>query len=122
MVKNRYALDENDKLVDVQTVTEQDRKYFTCIGCGSPMRPVLGDVVGRHFRHKVDADCNGETYLHRLGKKVFEETYKYCLEHNQPFEVSFNQYKICTFCPQQGPCSVSTFTTMRHDLGHCSKT
>lgn len=116
MVKHRYAVDENDNLVDIKTLTEKDRKNFSCVGCNATVRPVLGDVVGHHFRHKADADCNGETYLHRLGKKVFEETYRHCLEDHKPFEIAFNQYKTCSYCSQQGPCSVGSFDTVRYDL------
>jgi competence CoiA-like predicted nuclease len=69
-IKYRYALDEDHQVVDVEDLTEADRKDYECIACGHVLRPVMGEIRHKHFRHQVEADveCSGETYLHRLGK------------------------------------------------------
>ncbi|MCB0413378.1 MAG: hypothetical protein KDD50_03535 [Bdellovibrionales bacterium] len=46
-----------------------------CLGCGQLMRPVCGAIRVRHWRHKVDCDCDhwweNETEWHREWKGYF---------------------------------------------------
>lgn len=116
MIKHRFALNTKHQVVDINDLTVGDRTDYICIGCKGALRPVIGKVRKKHFRHKTEDACSIETYLHNLGKLTFENTYRYCLEHKQPFDISFKQYKFCISCPQQGPCAIGTFDTVNHDL------
>jgi len=116
MIRNRFALDDNNQIIDIQNLTIYDRKNYICLGCKDILRPVLGAAREKHFRHKVGAECNGETYLHILGKRLFEHTYRSCLKNCQPFEICFKQYKVCTFCHLQGPCTIGNFNLIKYDL------
>jgi len=80
-VKFLFAFDENQNLVNVNDLSkEQKRKTkYTCIGCNSELVPALGEIKKKHFRHKHIV-CSGETYLHKLAKEVFYQTYNSCLE------------------------------------------
>jgi hypothetical protein len=57
---------------------------------------VNGKIHRPHFAHKTQAECNGETYLHQLGKRAFVETYKKCLEEGRPFTISVPTPRRCT--------------------------
>ncbi len=102
-IKYRYALDELGNVVDVFALTEEDRKDYICLGCERTLRPTLGNVRSRHFRHKAVGDCSLETYLHRMGIVLFQETYQDCLYQNIPFSLETNQEEVCHAC-QEGPC------------------
>ena len=56
---------------------------------------VLSKIKKPHFAHKTVLECNGETYLHRLGKRAFFETYQKCLAENEPFYITFHVPKKC---------------------------
>lgn len=97
MIKYRYALNENGNTVCADeiagaAVTEK----FTCLGCeGLLIAKVNGEKVRPHFAHKVQAECNGETYLHKLGKAAFFEIYTKCLRAGEPFKIHLSATKIC---------------------------
>ena len=69
-VKYRFAKDENGNLVDANEFdpSERSSRKCYCISCGEVLIPVLGKIRKRHFRHEADKLCNGESYLHELGK------------------------------------------------------
>lgn len=67
-----YACNEEGKLVNIAEVDKNHHGKFTCLNCGQPMSPVLGDKREHHFRHTAGNSCNGETYLHKLGKKIIK--------------------------------------------------
>lgn len=98
MVQYRYALNSGDKLVIADELRGQtNEEELRCISCN---RPVIAKVNGKihrpHFAHKTQGECNEETYLHRLGKRVFEETYKKCLAEKRPFVISIPTPSQCT--------------------------
>lgn len=92
-----FAFDENQNLVDVNDLEREQRRktIYTCIGCNTELIPALGKIKKKHFRHKHIA-CSGETYLHKLAKEIFYQTYKSCLENNVPFEIEIEQVYRCT--------------------------
>lgn len=105
-IKCRYALDRDGSVVDVFTLTDEDRRDYLCLSCGEILRPVLGKKRRKHFRHNVDVDCSAETYLHGLGKALFRQHYQRCLDHNEPFEVEFLRPRVCIHCDTYGPCEL----------------
>lgn len=74
-VKFRFAKDEDGNLVDANEFDPSERKNRKCycLSCGDPLIPVLGHIRKRHFRHEADKPCNGETYLHVLGKMMLKK-------------------------------------------------
>lgn len=83
-IKYQYSLDENGELVNIKSLTSENRYLHTyrCLGCGNTLLPrAIGSVKRRpHFYHKEQIDCSGETYLHKLGKRIIRERF-YNSEH-----------------------------------------
>ena len=106
-IKYRYALDEGQRVVDVEELTEADRKDYECLACSHTVRPVMGKLRRKHFRHQVDVGCSEETYLHRLGKLIFQQVYQRCLDAGRPFEIEISRQRLCTSCETLAPCEIS---------------
>jgi hypothetical protein len=97
VVQYRYAFDSNGTVVtaDFLAGTEITGTY-SCISCDQPLiARVNGKIQRPHFGHKAQVECNGETYLHRLAKRVFQETYSHCLKTCTPFTITFTTPRIC---------------------------
>ena len=105
-VKYRYALDENQCVIEISSDSVIKSKDYVCVSCGKILRPVKGPIRKKHFRHKVHVDCSSETYLHNLAKLVFKQTYDECLDNNRPYIFEYKVPKCCDFCPDNGPCIV----------------
>lgn len=103
-IKYRYALSISGRVVDVFTLTPSDRRDYTCIACGRPLRPVMGEIRQKHFRHKEEVVCSSETYLHKLGKMLFYQVYQECLATKTPFEIEYGRPRACVACSDYGPC------------------
>ncbi len=114
-IKYRYALDVDGTVAYVNQLAPQDRRDYECLSCRQPLRPVLGSIRQKHFRHQVDIDCSEETYLHRLGKTLFRQTYQSCLDRDEPFVLEYYQPKVCTYCEKHGPCQLPP-VLVRYDL------
>lgn len=102
----RYATMQSGNVVDIHDISPDDdtsrhQDYFG-VSCGHKMIPVMGTSRAWHFRHAVDIQCSKETDLHDLGKRVFYQVYKTCLDENKPFEIRFPVKKFCTFCKDTG--------------------
>ncbi len=90
MVRYQHALDGYGKTVSARSIagTETSGVRYTCLGCANDLvARVNGQQHQPHFAHKIQVECSGETYLHRLAKQVFFETYQNCLVHETPFEI-----------------------------------
>jgi hypothetical protein len=74
-VKYRYSKDKNDgggEIVCIDDLTIENRhsrKYY-CLSCRNEMMAYLRGKKTRHFHHKADCECNFETYLHLLAKRL----------------------------------------------------
>lgn len=97
MSKYKYASNSCNLVIFADDIAGKHvHESYTCIGCGNPMiARVNGELRKPHFAHKTQIECNGETYLHKLGKQVFFETYKKCLDSGEPFNITLNASKIC---------------------------
>ncbi len=103
-IKYRYAQNQHTEVVDINNLNaKNDRADYICLGCGGILRPAFGTKRKSHFRHKVAQECSPETYLHKMGIKLFYSTYLDCLEKKIPFHIDIPQKNICTTC-QEGPC------------------
>lgn len=96
MARYQYAKDQHGQIVKAVDLVGQSAGKCICIGCDNPLiAKVNGKIKKPHFAHKTVLECNGETYLHRLGKRAFLETYQKCLAENEPFYISFYVPKKC---------------------------
>lgn len=90
MVRYQHALDSYGKTVSAKSIagTETSGVRFICLGCNNDLvARVNGQQHQPHFAHKIQVECDGETYLHRLAKQVFFETYQNCLDQETPFQI-----------------------------------
>lgn len=97
MVKYRYALDSNGEIVSAESlVGTTSRCTYTCVSCERELiARVNGTIQRPHFGHKSVIECNGETYLHRLAKKAFVETFQKCQREGVPFTIRFDAPRVC---------------------------
>lgn len=89
MIRHHIAKNKEGVTVDIQDVSEQNRKEgYYCVVCGNEMIPVLGNEREHHFRHKEKGECNGETYLHWYAKyhikKVFDNSKEFYISYKVP--------------------------------------
>lgn len=97
-IKYRYAINDDNELVDVSNLNrnELNGQKFYSIDFHSELIPKLGDKVSKHFAHKGDSEGNNESYLHALGKKVFADGYQKCLDDKTPFILTYIVEHKCT--------------------------
>lgn len=97
MAKYKFAKQSDGRIISANDIANKPvTDTYTCLGCGNLLTAkVNGEHKQPHFAHKVKIECNGETYLHNLGKTVFFETYKRCLENNDPFYITLEAEKKC---------------------------
>lgn len=100
MQKYRYALDSENKLVDVEILTKiNHEKFYKCISCGEPLISKLGNVRIKHFCHKKENNsCSYETYLHRASKFKLYKYIKDNIDNNKPLLIELEQEIICSKC------------------------
>lgn len=95
-IKYQYAYDENQHLISIAEVTKENRNQhqYVCIGCGNPLLPrAIGSKCRRpHFYHKQMVDCSGETYLHKLTKRIFKERF----DKAEHFEITYPVTRECS--------------------------
>ena len=102
-IKYRYAIDADSSIVDVTELTPDDRGEYLCLGCDMTVIPVLGKVRRKHFRHQTIHECSSETYLHKMGKLLFQKRYEQCLGNSIPYEIKYSVPVFCNHC-QHGDC------------------
>ena len=98
MIKYRYAYNSDGQIVCIDSIVRQIGKHkekYYCLCCEKELIPRLGNIKQHHFKHKEPVTCSGESYLHILGKKVFYNEFKYCLENKKPFFIELYQQRIC---------------------------
>lgn len=94
----RYALDCEARLLAIEELTPGDRHSrapFECVGCGRELLAKLGPILTHHFAHRAPEVCHGETYRHKLAKRVFFETYARCLAERLPYRLSLVRPRTC---------------------------
>ena len=93
-IKYHFAL-EGEKVVPIEEVDKETRHLhsYRCIGCGAEMRPRQGSKNTWHFAHKGDDEhCGGETYLHKLAKRLIKEKF----ETPDPFSIKYHRIGTCS--------------------------
>lgn len=94
MILYHNAFNEAGDIVEIKNITHVNRSsmQFFCIGCEGEMEAVLGKVKQHHFRHKSIGNCNPETYLHRLAKRII----KHKFDTQPDFYVKYYAQNECT--------------------------
>ncbi len=57
-----------------------------------------GETQQPHFAHKFNSKCSPETYLHKLGKRLFKQAYDSFLADSQAFLLSIPHPSRCNRC------------------------
>lgn len=76
-IKYSYCVDEGGDLIhinDLTDATRHARKLF-CMQCGQEMVANLGKKKTWYFSHKAETACDGESYLHKLAKRLIREKF-----------------------------------------------
>lgn len=107
MILHHIAKNKEGVTVDIQDVSEQNRKEgYYCVVCGNEMIPVLGNEREHHFRHKEDCNCNPETYLHKYAKyyikKLFDNSREFYISCEVPERCC--KYNICEYRKDNYQC------------------
>ena len=97
-MKNLYALNNSKDLINILDVDKTKGEKYFCLQCGDELIARKGDINKHHFSHKNKIDCNYETYLHKLGKLVFYNTYNDCILNKKPFYIDFETKRNCNTC------------------------
>lgn len=108
---HHYAYNEDGQLVFLrrEIKTKIPRKDYFCIDCGEVMRPVQGEIKEWHFRHKNEnPQCSKESYLHKLGKRVFKERF----DNSEEFIVGYHR-QLC--CPNFNRCKICSINCLNDD-------
>jgi len=107
MLKYQNALDKNDNIIHISSITTVNKKTlspFRCVGCHSELIPALGDIREHHFKHKSNSQCNFETYLHMAAKLAVYSGLKKASEENGEYWVIVTQSVNCPKNYQKGAC------------------
>jgi len=106
IIKYQYAENLSGKLVHINEVNRNDsiEEKYVCIDCKNELIPRLGNIRTHHFSHKNDFNnCSKETYLHKLGKKIFYETYLQCIDDEIPFFITTSLFNSISYvCKYNG--------------------
>ncbi|MCP4672955.1 MAG: hypothetical protein GY857_16805 [Desulfobacula sp.] len=114
IIKYQYALNKQGIPINVAQLTDENRQEYICPGCYNVLIPILGKIRQKHFRHKTILKCSFETYLHQIGKLLFEKTYKTALAQKIPYTITYFVPRKCNAC-QHSLCEIPQ-TTKTWDL------
>lgn len=71
-LKVPYGLDHSGRLISPFEAIKDGRQYF-CPGCKSSLILKQGEQKTWHFAHKAEANCSGETILHKTAKQLIKQ-------------------------------------------------
>ena len=115
-VKYKYAF-ANNLVIDIDSDLATQGRDYKCISCGEPMGAYKGVKQVHHFRHRKECiNCLHETYLHKLAKYFFQQTYNNCLTNNIPYFIEYRVPANCHACKEHGPCCFENFSSKKVDL------
>ena len=101
-VKYKYACTEEDVLVCIDDILPEQRKShkYYCLSCGHELLPraLKSEKRSRHFYHKEEVECSGETYLHKLAKKLIKAKF----DSRHPFSIKYPRTIEC----EQDSCNL----------------
>lgn len=116
-IRYSFAEDATGKMVKIDDAVRG--ASYRCPQCGQEMIPKLGEVNAHHFAHKSECACSGESYLHKIAKLKFKETFdrasKFVLEYRMPVRCPNHKNKqTCVFADEE--CNSFDPTIRKLDL------
>lgn len=68
-----WALHSSGRMIHINDSARGKKCNCVCPDCGGAVIARQGEVNAWCFSHAVDANCNGESVLHRVAKQIFED-------------------------------------------------
>lgn len=111
-IRYSYSVNEEGELVHIKSLTDATRHVHRlyCLQCGQEMVAKLGTKKVWHFSHKAEIACDGETYLHKLAKRMIREKF---VSANH-FPITFSKEVTCLES-NRCPCFIEE-TCQEHDV------
>jgi hypothetical protein len=97
-IKIPYALC-GGQLIHISNVPSGLAANCVCLVCNSPLIARKGQIKRPHFAHWRQVDCNPETVIHQLGKRLLNDSIQSALTSNQPLNLEWK----CTYCGDLHP-------------------
>lgn len=92
-----YAKNECDVFTHIDDANKEH--CYRCIECGEPLIIKEGSKKRKHFAHKSNSNCDGESYVHKIWKKRIKDKFY----SNSPFCI---QYIVGTPCKDVTTCMI----------------
>ncbi|MBO7489891.1 MAG: hypothetical protein J6T88_06410 [Bacteroidales bacterium] len=87
-----YANNEHGVYTHIDDAVKGHR--YSCIECGEPLIIKDGSKKRKHFAHKSNSNCDGESYIHKIWKKRIKNKFY----SNSPFII---KYVVGTPCKDE---------------------
>ncbi|MCR4659496.1 MAG: competence protein CoiA [Bacteroidales bacterium] len=94
-----YEYAENEQGVFTHIDEAYKGHCYRCIECGEPLIIKEGSKKRKHFAHKNNSNCNGESYIHKIWKKRIKDIFY----SNSPFII---KYFVGTPCKEETTCLI----------------
>ena len=92
-----YAKNECDVFTHIDDANKEH--CYRCIECGEPLIIKEGSKKRKHFAHKSNSNCDGESYVHKIWKKRIKDKFY----SNSTFCI---QYIVGTPCKDVTTCMI----------------
>jgi len=110
--------ERGDLLLHVSEVARGIRCECVCPVCKKPLVARKGGKIVHHFAHYPGAQCNAETVLHQLGKRLLHRRITAAIESRQPLPITWQ----CQQCGDQHDGNLvkaAETAALERDLGVC---
>ena len=94
-----YEYAKNESIAFTHIDDAINGQYYSCIGCGEPLIIKDGSIKRKHFAHKSNSNCDGESYIHKIWKWRLKEKFY----SNSPFKI---KYRVGTPCKDVNTCPI----------------
>ena len=92
-----YAYDQNGVITHIDDATEGC--CYKCIECQEILIIKNGGHKRKHFAHKSNSNCDGESYIHKIWKKRIKDIFY----SDSPFVI---KYPVFTYCEEISTCPI----------------
>lgn len=92
-----YAKNEQDAFTHIDNAIKGH--HYSCIECGEPLIIKDGSTKRKHFAHKSNTKCDGESYIHKIWKKRIKDKFY----SNSSFCI---KYLVSTPCKDVNTCLI----------------
>ncbi len=92
-----YAANEHGEFTHIDNARKEH--HYRCIACGEPLIIKDGSKKRKHFAHKNNSNCDGESYIRKIWKKRLKDKFY----SNSPFII---KYVVGTPCKEETTCLI----------------